>query len=148
MTLAYSCDFLLIIVALSKINSTIQQDFNWTGCNTELEDVLKGSRMHGSKWKQAEALALGLCIPTTKTFCITMQLIFHRETHHPTTFLAACAFFHPASLVSPSLHSSSLMPLTWLSPFRLTAVFADVPFTYQAVFVLGSNTPAFSWVQL
>lgn len=28
MTLAYSCDFLLIIVALSKINNTIQQDFN------------------------------------------------------------------------------------------------------------------------
>lgn len=54
MTLAYSRDFLLIIVALSKINNTVQQDFNWTGCNTELEEILKGSRIHDSKWKQAE----------------------------------------------------------------------------------------------
>lgn len=78
MTLAYSCDFLLIIVALSKINNAIQQGFNWTGCNTELEDIVKGSSMHGPKWKPAEE-AKSSCTKTLHS--PNKNLLYNNTTH-------------------------------------------------------------------
>lgn len=105
-----------------------------------------------SKQKRTEALVPCLCTAIIKTFCITIQLIFHMESHCPITFSAACAFFHLRSLVSPpfiffpsfSISHASHLAFT----FRFTAAFADVPFTYQIVFIIGSNLPAFSWVWL
>ena len=73
-----------------------------------------------SKQKRPEALAPNLCAAIIKTFCITIQLIFHRETHCPTTFLAACAFFHLASLVSPPFISFPSFTIPYASHLAFT----------------------------
>lgn len=155
MTLAYSCDFLLIIVALSKINNTIQQDFNWTGCNTELEEILKGSRIHDSKWKQAEG-ARSSC--TMSLHSNNKNLLYNNTTdlwygkplpHY--LFSSLCLSWLKKPCLSPfiSFPSFSIPHASHLAfTFRFTAAFADVPFTYQIVFIMGSNLPAFSWVWL
>lgn len=56
--------------------------------------------------KRPKALAPRPCTAPIKTFCITIQLTFHRETHHPTSFLAACAFI---SLSKPCLSFPSFL---------------------------------------
>lgn len=99
MTFAYSCVFLLIIVALSEINNTIQQDFNWTGYYTEVEGILKGQKIHSSKWKQVEeARSSCFCFSNNnKNLLYNSTIVLHRQILPPFQWAVP---FHFASLVS------------------------------------------------
>lgn len=113
MTFAYSCDFLLIIVALSEINNTIQQDFNWTGYNTELEGILKRQKIHSSKWKQVEeARSSCFCFSNNnKNLLYNSTTVLHRQIHCPTTFSVGCVFSLSKPCILSFIHHPSCVSL-------------------------------------